>query len=270
MKNLVTLSFLSLLLFTSCKDNTSKEPISESNSVESISTDQEITKYPPSLSEVFKAHGGMQQWNDMNALSYEMTKGEAIEKHLVSLKDRRVRLDHPNWAIGFDGNEVWLKQNTEDAYKGNARFYHNLYFYFYAMPFVLGDEGITYEVLESTKLLEKEYHGVKVSYGEGVGDSPKDEYILYFDSETHQMEWLGYTVTYRSNEKSDSWSFIHYADWAAVNGLMLPKKLTWYTSENNSPKEERSSMEFQNIEISSEIPDSNLFLMPNEAVVVER
>ncbi|MDC8003464.1 DUF6503 family protein [Aureisphaera galaxeae] len=270
MKKLFVLSILASIFFISCKNTTSNPEVEDTalppEEVENVA----LVTYPDKVSQVFEAHGGMEQWNQMNTLSYEVMKGETPELHTVSLKDRRVRINQPDWSIGYDGTQVWLLQNMEDAYEGNARFYHNLYFYFYAMPFVLGDDGIQYELIPNTKLLGKEYEGIKVSYDDGIGDSPKDEYILYFDPTTHKMEWLAYTVTYRSNEKSDRWSFIHYEKWETVNDVLLPKKLTWYTSEENSPKDVRSSMEFQNAKLYTTMPQESVFAMPEGAEVVER
>ena len=52
-------------------------------------------------------------------------------------------------------------------------------FYFYAMPFILADDGIIYEDVAALKFEGKSYPGIKISYESGVGESPEDEYILY-------------------------------------------------------------------------------------------
>ena len=46
------------------------------------------------------------------------------------------------------------------------------------------------------------------------------------------MEWLAYTVTYRSKEPSDNFRLIRYADWKDVNGLILSHNLTWFKYED--------------------------------------
>ena len=45
------------------------------------------------------------------------------------------------------------------------------------MPFVLGDDGITYQKVDDLKVGDVTYPGYKISYGDGVGDSPKDNYF---------------------------------------------------------------------------------------------
>lgn len=231
---------------------------------------QEIKEYPEVISKVFKAHGGIDQWEQMNNLCYEFTGRTGNETHTISLKDRRVKLEADTWSIGYDGTDVWLLQNEADAYKGNARFYHNLIFYFYAMPFVLGDDGITYTEIPETVLVDKIYKGVKISYGSDIGDSPDDEYILFYDPQTYEMEWLGYTVTYGDKGKSDRWSYIKYNDWAVVNKLNLPKELTWYTVENGKPTTVRNSRVFDKITVSKAILSDEVFAKPEAATVAEK
>jgi len=41
------------------------------------------------------------------------------------------------------------------------------------------------------------------------------------------MEWLAYTVTFASKMPSDKYNIIRYNSWENVNGLILPKEITW-------------------------------------------
>ncbi len=268
MKNFAILLFLSLT-FTACKNEitTTKEAALEKQEEPNSYIEKE---YPDAINSIMKAHGGMEQWDKMNNLCFEMPSKNGAEIHTVSLKDRRTKIEAKDWSIGYDGANVWLLQNKPDAYEGNARFYHNLIFYFYAMPFVLADEGITYEMQEPTQLDGVTYEAVKISYGEGVGDSPEDEYILYFNPESHQMQWLGYTVTYRDNKKSDRWSFIKYGEWQSVNGLLLPKSLTWYTVEDGKPVAVRNTREFEKVVVTETQLDDSVFQQPEGATISPR
>ena len=137
------------------------------------------------------------------------------------------------------------------------------------MPFVLGDEGINYEEVPPLEMEGKEYAGVKISYEEGIGDSPKDEYIVYFDPETGVMSWLAYTVTYGKQEKSDSWSYIKYSKWSPVNGSTLPKGPTWYNVEEGKPTLPKREMLFENVTIAPDQLDAATFAKPEGAVVSE-
>ena len=214
------------------------------------------------LTKVFDAHGGYEQWSKMKSLSY--LKGE--ESTITNLQNRKIRLESPKQTIGFDGQEVWVTPDSVET--GRARFYHNLFFYFYAMPFVVGDPGAFYEDMEPMDLQGKTYGGVKISYGENIGDAPDDNYIIWYDQETGKMEWLMYTVTYRSGEPSDKFSLIKYDGWTEFNGLVLPATLQWFRYDGESVGEPLGeAIVFQNVEISTDAPDEDLFVMPAGAQI---
>ena len=96
------------------------------------------------------------------------------------------------------------------------------------MPFVLTDPGINYETLGDYEILDTVYHALKVSYNDGIGDAPKDEYIMLTDKETMEMRYLLFTVTYFSNEKSQRWSAKRYDGWTDVEGVKLPTIIDSY------------------------------------------
>lgn len=258
--------FLTVLAISvlACKNN---QKTSETYSGENLDITTSI--YPESITKVFDAHGGMDKWNEMQSLTFTMNKPNGDEITTTDLKNRKSFIEMPKHTIGFNGTDVWLQQKDTTKYKGNAKFYYNLMFYFYAMPFVLGDDGINYEDVAPLEFEGKTYPGIKISYETGVGESPDDEYILYYDAETHKMEWLGYTVTYFSKEKSAAFHFIKYSEWQTVNGLMLPETLTWYKYENNMPTEKRNDLKFVDIKLSKEKPESSMFEMPEGATVID-
>jgi hypothetical protein len=270
MKNLMIL-LVAISALIACKNDTKdKEQLVIHETVDVSELEKKSPVYPSELLAIFEAHGGWDKWNNITKLCFEMDGRGGTETHTTDLKNRKTKIEHKDWSIGYDGSEVWLLQNEKDAYKGNARFYHNLMFYFYAMPYILGDPGIVYTAIAPTELDGKLYNAIKVGYENGIGDSPEDEYILYSDPETNQMAWLGYTVTFRSGEKSKDWHFIKYGQWKEVNGLLLPKKLTWYTVEANKPVDKRNDMLFRKTRVSDLKLDNTVFEKPAGATVVLR
>ncbi len=255
MKNLTFLAILALTI--ACQPATQNETAEQETSAY-----QKPAHHSESLTKVFKAHGGYEQWSTMKSLSY--TKAE--ESTITNLQNRMIRIESPEQTIGFDGQEVWVTPDTVDV--GRARFYHNLFFYFYAMPFVVGDPGAIYENVEAKELDGKTYDGIKISYGENIGDAPDDNYIIWFDQQTGQMEWLMYTVTYRSGEPSDKYSLIKYGNWNEFNGLLLPTTLQWFLYDGETVGESRGdAIAFQNIKITTEAPEETLFAMPEGAQI---
>lgn len=241
---------------------------------ETTTTTQEVAQtiakeYPEGIAPVFKAHGGIQTWNDMNNLTFTLKKDNGDELHTVDLKSRKVTIKTDKYTLGFNGEKVWVAQDSAHYPIGRARFYHNLMFYFYAMPFVLGDDGITYSDVPALEFEGVSYPGTKISFGAGVGDAPDDEYIVYRNPETNQMEWLAYTVTYGKNEKSDRFSYIKYDQWNTIGGLQLPKVLQWYKVEDGVPTEMRSERVFANATISNKVLDASQFEIPEGAEVEE-
>lgn len=222
-------------------------------------TQNNTSHHSESITKVFGAHGGYNTWSEMKSLSFTLANGE---RHLIDLNSRKVLVEGEKRTIGFDGQDVWV---VPDSLVNGARFYHNLYFYFLAMPFVLGDPGISYEDAGKKELFGMNLRGIKVSYGVGVGDSPKDNYILYFDEATNSMKALMYTVTFRSQESTDKFNLIKYDDWQDISGVLLPKKLQWYNYKNDSVGEMRNEAIFTQVSVSKNKPDEKLFIKPEGA-----
>ncbi|WP_420572565.1 DUF6503 family protein [Kordia sp.] len=264
----ITLVVLGLLFIVACNNTEKKAETPENKKEES----KVVTKkYPKNLQKVFDAHGGIDTWNKAQTLVYEMVKPDNTEKHITDLHSRKTRLEGKGFTIGYDGKDVWLAQKDSTAFRSNARFYHNLYFYFYAMPFVLGDDGITYEEEKSLSYDGVLYPGYKISYGENVGDSPEDNYFIYYNPETYKMEWLAYTVTYFNGKPSTKRGYIRYGDWQKINGVVLPKVLTWFTTdEEGNVKEPRNSVEFSNVSLTEKTMEASTYARPTDGVIVPK
>lgn len=232
-------------------------------------TNQEnkLNRFPNKLENMFTAHGSYEIWDKMNQLSFNLIKKNGVrENHKIDLKSRKTLITSSKFIIGFDGNEVWM--NAEGKFPiERARFYHNLYFYFYAMPFVLGDPGISYKKVKDLNFENINYTGYKVTYGSEIGDSPDDNYFVYFDKKSNQMAWLGYTVTYGEAKPSTEIHYIKYTNWENINGLVLPKRLQWYETFNNLPSTPSNIANFDNISISDKILNPTIFIKPLDALI---
>ena len=168
--------------------------------------------------------------------------------------------------MGFDGNDVWI-EDPDNKYEGDPVFYHNLMFYFYAMPFVLADDGIVYTETEDLVFEDKNFPGIGIGYQANIGTSPKDEYYIHYDPETYQMAWLGYTVTYRTGEESDNIKWIHYGQWLEEDGILLPEAITWYEYEGRTIGAPRSTVRFEDVTLSKKPMASGTFDRPESAEI---
>jgi hypothetical protein len=220
-----------LLLFVivvavSCKNEIKKDLKKE------VSVLVKKENFPTALGKVFEAHGGINSWRKLQTMSFN--KGKEI--HTIDLHSRKTIINTPTYSLGFDGEAVWLDEIEKGTYKGNPTFYYNLYFYFYAMPFVLADTGIIYEKIADLVYEGTTYPGYKISYKANIGTSPDDNYRVYYNPKTYQMEWLAYTVTFTSKKANNDYHFIKYNSWENTSGLLLPKEITWYkTTKSGIP-----------------------------------
>lgn len=256
---------LTLLGVVNCKE-APKEATSEPEA-EKMEMETPKKEYPKELTKVFEAHGGLENWKEKRTLTFTIPKPDAAEKHTVDLYDRRDKIEMPSASMGSNGQDVWL-MDEDNSYEGNPAMYHNLMFYFYTMPWVLADEGINYDETEPLQFEGKSYPGFHISYDAGTGASPKDDYYLYYDPETHQMAWLGYTVTFGSDKKSEDVSYIRYADWMKVDDVMLPKTLTWYTNEGSTINDAKDPVPFENVSLSETAKPNGFYEMPENAKAV--
>jgi len=255
------------VLFFSCKENAKKmETVKQEKEKIETST---LNDYPDVFKKVLNAHGGLNAWDKKSLLTFEIAKHGYSEKHSIDLKYRKERIDAPDYSHGFDGEDIWVL-NEKNLFKGDPVFFHNLYFYFYAMPFVLADNGIVYSETQDLEFKGVAYPGIKISFNSGVGTSSKDNYYIHYNPETYKMEWLGYTVTYRSGEVSENIKWIHYNNWQTINNVLLPKSISWYTYEGRNLIEPDHVLEFKNATLHANKIKVDYFKMPNNAQVVNK
>lgn len=233
MKKILYLSVL-LTVLVSCKDKTTEtKPESDLTIEEEI--EEVLSNYPENISKVFDAHGGIEAWNEMETLEFSVEKPDGYEITTTDLKDRYALIEMPKSTIGFDGEVLWVKNKDNATFNGDPESYYNLMFYFYAMPFVLADDGVMYAEADPLNFDGKTYPGVQISFEDGSGAFPYDEYVIYYDADSYEMAWLGYKGSNVEGEDSSEWHFINYSNWQEVEGLSLPETMVWYNTENNKP-----------------------------------
>ena len=140
------LALLFCITIFSCKE--APKEIKAEVDAPKMSSKIDDSKYPEALRKVFEVHGGLATWKSKRTLSFEIAKPDKTEKHTIDLYSRNEKIEMPGISMGSNGENIWLL-DEEKAYKGDAVFYHNLMFYFYAMPFVLSDNGINYSEAEN-------------------------------------------------------------------------------------------------------------------------
>ena len=269
MKNLIFAIAL-LFVFSACKQNNTKPEVVEST--ENINKTLEVANitYPENLTKVFNAHGGIDAWKSMQSIAFTMQKPDGKEITTTNLSSREALIESPKANIGFNGEKAWFLNKMEGEYKGYPpKYYYNLMFYFYAMPFILSDDGINYAEAEPLVFEGVTYPGIQVTYNAGVGETPEDRYVLYYNPTTYQMEWLGYTVSFVPGIDKKELHFRKYSNWQKVNGLLLPKTITGYGFKDDKPTEAKRSTDFIDIQVTNKAIKSSRFAKPEKGEFVD-
>lgn len=189
------------------------------------------------------AHGGLKAWYEAPTSSFTWEysnagmNGRFKTRAVVDNQTRRAyheileigTPDEPKPYEGrfaWDGEQAWIY--PADTSIINPRFWALTGYYFQQIPFVLADPGLSYEVLPDEELDGKAYDMVKVSFGNGVGDSPGDTYTLYVDKESDMVAAIRYTVTYGrqppapGDDEPPGETLMLYEDYTTVDGLTVP------------------------------------------------
>ncbi|GGG57697.1 DUF6503 family protein [Bizionia arctica] len=256
-------------VFSACKqNNTQPEVVETADDVIEV-VEVEKDNYPENLTKVFDAHGGIDAWKSLKTLAFTMEKPEGNEVTTTNLYSREALIESATVNIGFDGSKAWFLNKAEGEYKGyDPLYYYNLMFYFYAMPFILADDGINYAEAEPLVFEGVTYPGIQVTYNAGVGETPEDRYVLYYNPETFKMEWLGYTVSFVPGIDKKELHFRRYDNWQEVNGLLLPQTIVGYGFKDDKPTEAKKSTNFINVQVSDKAIESSVFAKPEKAEFV--
>ncbi|MFT4736267.1 MAG: hypothetical protein ACJAZM_000309 [Cyclobacteriaceae bacterium] len=247
---------LLLLIISSCSSPNQSSTRDSIEKVVSLATGSLI------LDRALEAHGGLTKWNSYGSMSFTKTSGDKSERQLIDLYNRNVLIEGDSFKLGFDGKSMWIAPDKDSFGKGNPKFYHNLWFYFGSLPFVLADSGNIVKDLPSRSVNKISYDCVSVTFEEGVGDSPEDEYILYLDQKTGLIHMINYSVTFYDKSRAKNYNALVYDEWHEVDGLQMPQKLTGYKWVNDSLGDVRYNVELSNYSFLKQQPSMERFTAP--------
>ncbi len=139
----------------------------------------------------------------------------------------KIRLQQGNGkTVIFDGKKTWLYPAETDYPR--ARFDIFTYHYFFMAPFKVRDKGTLWQLMPDQTLQFNDYARARLSFQNGIGDSPDDWYIVYRNKATNYLEAMAYIVTYGGKSQTEAAkkpSSIVFSDWQAVGGVIFPT--TW-------------------------------------------
>lgn len=99
----------------------------------------------------------------------------------------------------FDGKNAFISPDSLSLKK--ARFDLLTWSYFFAAPYKLSDPGTHIEELGMNLLGNTSFNSARLTFDNGVGDSPEDWYVLYQDTVTDYLVGMAYIVTYSQSKE---------------------------------------------------------------------
>jgi len=235
-----------------------------------VQQERQAPKLLPEFEEVLNAHGDWQKWYHAKAQNYTMMHETVLveEDAFINLDSRKIRLSSNEFEMGYNGEKTWISPSRE-AYGGpSIKFYHNLYFYFFNIPFVFTDPGVKIEKVEDHPLNGKSYPTLKATFEAGTGNSPNDKYYLLLNPQTKRLEYLLYTVTYFDHQQAKL-SALKFEDYKEHEGVFYPRILTGYALENDSTQFIRYQVSFKNPKLLDEPFDNNIFEKPENGIFAD-
>lgn len=179
-----------------------------------------------------KAHGG-DAWDAHQALEVPISVsfgGNTILDGtlLMDTPGGRTRLELKDGTVlVFDGSDAWVAP-ADSKFQG-GRFHALTWSYFLAAPMKLDDPGSQLEDLGEMPFRDNELAAARLTFGDGVGDSPDDWYIAYRDDADH-LAGMAYIVTFsKSVEEAEKEPHaIVYGDWVDVDGVQVATEWSFH------------------------------------------
>lgn len=223
---------------------------------------------PEDFLRVLEAHGNWQKWIESEGMSYTLFHESNLqqENHFFNLTDRKARIDAAGFQVGNDGEGVWVGPNRQAFGGQSVDYYHNLYFYFYSMPYILTDTAVEVSKVENRKFNGKVYERFEAKANSESYRSPANSYEILINPETQLIEWVLYRVTF-FNPSNQIISGMKYEDYRETDGMKFPRLLTGYRIEGDSAVRVQNQVSLAGITLTADELDEAIFEMPEKAAV---
>lgn len=142
----------------------------------------------------------------------------------------RVKMTDSSNTMLWDGKKSMILPDTTNE-KG-VEFALLTWSYFFAAPYKLADPGTFHEFLGEQPLNDKMYPATKLTFNDGVGQTPDDWYIVYKDKDSDLLAAMAYIVTAGGTsieEAEEDPHAITYEAYADVMGIQVATKWNFWT-----------------------------------------
>jgi len=199
-------------------------------------TEHSHTKVTTAMHQMSEAHG-------FNSL----VSGESLHGELLAKAGERTLIDaklmtRPNMSeicyLFDDESELivnsegtFLTPSSKEMPRGHFMAKTFPYFILAAYKFTT-DDGTIVEDMGTMELDGVSYDSSKITFGDGIGDSPDDYYVLYIDKQTHQLHAIQFIASYGKDDPSKATPYVlTYDEYQVINGVAIPTKMSEYMFE---------------------------------------
>jgi len=240
-----TIILIAISFLTACDALKNGKVESESRDVDST----EIASTTPSDGHLFvqsieKAHHKAEVLNkeliqfDLNL----MFRGKSRFSGTISMTPdgSLIKMHDSTKTVIWNGEEVFVSPDSVST--EGVRFSVLTWTYFFAAAYKLSDPGAQMELLgeKSLSITASEnadsagvnYTAGKLTFDDGVGDSPDDWYVVYQDKETDLLAAMAYIVTYggKGQEKAEeNPHVITYEAYTDIDGIPIATQWNFWT-----------------------------------------
>ena len=130
----------------------------------------------------------------------------------------------------WDGSKVRLIPSDTNMKK--ARFDLLTWSYFFLAPYKLNDPGTNHAYLGDMPLGEASFPANKLTFNQGVGDTPDDWYVVYKDSNSDLLAAMAYIVTSGDTKVEEAEKDPHvitYEAYVEVGGIPFATQWNFWT-----------------------------------------
>lgn len=225
----------------------------------------EDSPFPSELQKIMDAHGGFSLFQSFGSLELALRKEGQSKSFKTNFKTEKTLIEGSDFTLGYDGKGNWTNDNTtafnESLYTASFKELYSA-----TMPFLVVEDGDFFTVRLDEQLFRVNYGVIHIGFGRSSGKSPDDEYVIYYDKETHQIAWLAYRVVEKGRYTRRYWQFVNYTSFQNINGLLLPKKWTVYEAQGNRPSNKLYTLEVTELHLSEDPFSDSVFDAPEGSV----
>lgn len=219
---------------------------------------KEESPFPAELQKIMDAHGGSSLFQTFESLELTLKHDTESKTFKTNLKTEKTLIEGSGFTLGYDGKGNWTNDNTTAF---NELLYAASFKELYSatMPFLVVEDGDFYTVRLDEQLLRVNYGVIHIGFGRRSGKSPDDEYVIYYDKETHQIAWLAYRVVEKGRYTRRYWQFVNFSSFQNINGLLLPQKWAVYKAQGNRPSNQLYTVEVSELKLSKTAFSDSVF-----------